>query len=103
MEQPKIKVIYKAPGEPWREMELDNTLEAFQSAVGGYIEPIRLTADMVLICNEEGRLIPLSANVRIMGEDICGPVVICGTYGDEFTDCPCTMANWLRYWIGGTA
>ena len=41
MSMDRIKVIVKEPGEPVGHMtEIENTLEAMQKIVGGYIEPV---------------------------------------------------------------
>lgn len=45
-----------------------NTLSAFHELVGGYIEAIRVFDDdtsVILVCNEEGRLLRLPPNRRI--------------------------------------
>ena len=52
-----MKVIIKEPGEPIGHFaEIDNTLEAMQEIVGGYIETITFPG-FVIVCNEEGKLI----------------------------------------------
>ena len=43
-------------------MTVPNTLEAFQAAVGGYIEVVGLDANAALVCNKEGKLTGLPAN-----------------------------------------
>lgn len=57
MGEKQILVAIKKPGElPGLEPLFENSLEAFQKAVGGYIEVVTVASDLVLICNEEGRL-----------------------------------------------
>lgn len=51
-----MKVIYKAPGCQPEPRDIPNTLEELQAAVGGYIETVTIASDVVIICNEEGRL-----------------------------------------------
>ncbi len=53
----RIKVLYKPVGKPFEVREIPNTLEACQELVGGYIEPVTICTDLVLVCNEEGRLL----------------------------------------------
>ena len=60
------------------------SLEAFQKAVGGYIEVVTVASDLVLICNEEGRLLDMPFNTTICGMDFYGPVLAVGTKGDGF-------------------
>jgi hypothetical protein len=82
----QILICVKYPGEePRVEPLFDNTLEAFQEAVGGYIEAVTLSTDLVLICNEEGRIRGLPYNTTICGCQFYGPVLAVGTKGVEFS------------------
>lgn len=85
MKERQILVIVKRPGEP-PELEplFENTLEAFQRAVGGYIETVSFATDAAIICNEEGRLQRLPYNCTLFGVDFFGTVLIVGVKGDEF-------------------
>ena len=86
MQEKKILVLIKEPGKLANlEPLFDNTLEAFQKAVGGYIEAVTIRDDLVLICNEEGRLLGLDPNVVINGIEFVGPVIVAGVKGDEFS------------------
>ena len=76
--------IIKQPGEPAKRIEIDNTLEAFQRAVGGYIETVTLFEDVTLICNEEGRLMGLPYNMDFVGIRFVGPVLAVGRTEDDF-------------------
>ena len=62
-----IKVLKVAPGQAPERITMPNTLEAFQEAVGGYIETVGLDANAVLVCNEEGKLSGLPANRQVPG------------------------------------
>lgn len=86
MRKNHILVLTKQPGK-LAELEpfFENKLEAFQEFVGGYIETFTLQNDMVVICNEEGRLLDMERNVMINGVDFVGPVIIAGVKGDEFS------------------
>lgn len=88
MRDKTIRVLTKMPGSMWRVQHMDNTLEALQKYVGGYIETVRLFKDAVVICNEEGRLLGLPENVRLFGVDFCGPIIAAGIDGEEFADLP---------------
>lgn len=89
MHERQILAVIKEVGEkPRVEPLFDNTLEAFQEAVGGYIETITLATDCVLIVNEEGRLLDLPHNVTVCGMDFFGTVVAVGVKGDEFASLP---------------
>ena len=84
----KIYVITKRPGCPARHVWMSNSLEAFQRAVGGYIEAVSLATDAVIVCNEEGRLMGLEPNCSICGVNFVGDLVLCGVKGEEFADWP---------------
>lgn len=96
-----MKVLTKrAMWDRWAEAEIPNELEELQKYVDGYIEVYGLTEDMILLCNEEGRINNLPYNTRVMGEEFFGPILVCGTKGEEFTDVPIMLEDWIRYWVG---
>ena len=80
----KLRVVMVEPGKPAYETEIENTLEAEQKAVGGYIEVLPLDNEKLLICNEEGKLNGMQGNRRIGNDVIAGPFFIVGEGGDEF-------------------
>lgn len=51
-----IKVIIMEPGQAPRCTAVQNTLEGLQEAVGGYIETVTLASDLVIVCDQEGRI-----------------------------------------------
>ena len=75
-----------------QEIEIENTLEAFQEAVGGYIETLTLVPEkVVMIVNEEGRLRGLPWNLAasiVAGFGIVGTALVVGVDGEEFCDVP---------------
>ena len=81
----QILVVIKEPGQaPRVEPLFDNTLEAFKKAVGGWIEAVTISEDLVIICNEEGRLKKLPPNVSVLGIGFVGTIIAVGVMGDEF-------------------
>lgn len=74
------------------QIEVDNTLEALQTIVGGNIETVPLVPDRaVMIVNEEGLLLGLEPNLMATfaaGTDIVGRAIIVGIDCEEFTDVP---------------
>ena len=88
----KIKVLIKDPGKKPRSVYISNTIENLQKTVGGYIEAVTLASDLVIICNEEGRLKNLSHNCHICGVDFVGTIIFCGIEGENFADIPCDYA-----------
>lgn len=96
----KIKAIIKRPDEAYGHVTwISNTLENLQRNVGGYIEPIALTKNLVIICNEEGKINGLQPNFIVgsrLHEVICGDVIVCGVDGEEFSDVPIEFGTWKR-------
>lgn len=80
-----MKAVIKRPGTSPKLIDIENTLEALQEAVGGYIECVAV-ADDVVICNEEGRLLMLPTNCKVWDVPYVGTILIVGTDGDNFTD-----------------
>ena len=80
MLEEKIKCLLVKPYELPKEIEIDNTLEAKQKLVGGYIEQAFLPKDdsVVLICNEEGKINGMHWNREIGSDIIFGPFLIVG-------------------------
>lgn len=85
----KISVIIKEPDKNPRHVYISNTLENLQKTVGGYIETVTLCSDLVVICNEEGKIKKLPYCCTIAHQDFVGPVIICGISGESFSDIPC--------------
>jgi hypothetical protein len=84
-----MKVLYKAAGKPFEWAAIDNTLDALQKAVGGYIETVTLPGNMVLVCDEEGVLKgkPLNAIIKNRqghGIPIVGDFFVCKEAGEDF-------------------
>ena len=86
-----IRAIIKEPHEPAREELIENTLDAFQRLVGGYIETVTLGADWTVVCNEEGRLEGLPYNMELCGVDFVGTIVLVGVKGESFADFPASL------------
>lgn len=83
-----MKIIRKRPGEDWEFAEVENTLEALQAEVGGYIETVSFLTDVCIIVNEEGRINDMPYNLNFAGLHLFGPVLLVGVNGDEFCDVP---------------
>ena len=75
-----IKGLLVMPNELPREIEFENTLEAKQHLVGGYIECVYPEKDnsVVFICNEEGKINGMKLNRDIGHDIIAGPFLILG-------------------------
>lgn len=84
----KISVLIKEPGKKPRHVNISNTLENLQKTVGGYIETFTLASDLVVICDEEGRIKDRPCNCNILGMDFVGTIILAGVQDDEFCDIP---------------
>ena len=84
MKQKTIKVLMVETGKHPTVTELDNTLDSLQEAVSlgtnyvGLIEIIPLDENIVILCNEEGKLNGLAGNRRIGNDIIAGVFYVCG-------------------------
>ena len=80
----QIRVLKVEPGRAPKEINIPNTLEAFQVAVGGDIDVRDLDCDASLICNENGKTMGLPVNRRIGRDIIAGTFLIVGCADGEF-------------------
>lgn len=93
----KIYVIVKHPDEYIGHIEeIDNELKACQRVVGGNIETLQLASDLVILCNEEGRILNLPYNCFLFGQHLVGTIMVVGVEGKEFTDVPIGLDRWER-------
>lgn len=89
-----ISIVVKEPGKNPEQRNIENTLEAFQALVGGYIESLTMGEDWMVICNEEGALPPaLPYNCDVCGIDFVGTIALVGYKGEHFYDFPCDLAQ----------
>ena len=99
----KLRAIIKRPDERFGPVtNISDTLENLQKTVEGPIETVKLIDGAVLITNKEksGERNFFMGQLPF-GDVIVGTVVILGTKGDEFTDCPLEFKTWkwlLEIW-----
>lgn len=79
-ENKKIRILYKEIGKDPQIMFIDNTLEAKQKLVGGLIEVVPYD-DVLIICNEEGKLLNMPPNLVFEYDYIAGN---CFVIGDDY-------------------
>lgn len=93
-----IKILKLPVSGPCEVKQIENTLEALQQEVGGYIETLTLAADCCMIVDEEGRLKdkPLNEKASRLGLPIVGDALFVGVDGDEFTDVPEAMIEMCK-------
>ena len=79
-----MTAIIKRPGQPAFTRQIENTLSDFQQLVGGHIETVYLPGRIIMIVNEEGKLMNLKPNFRMGNDLIVGPAVFLSSDGEEF-------------------
>ena len=79
MKENVIKVLKVKPHEHPEVCMLENSLEAMQEAVGGYIDIVGLDDNACILLNDEGKLIGLEGNRRIGSDIIVGDFFVCGS------------------------
>lgn len=84
--KPRIKIAVKPVGKPVRVEEICNRLDSLRGIVDGYIEVFRITEDLAIVCNEEGRVNGMEFNCRAFGQDFYGDIFVVGIDGEDFTD-----------------
>lgn len=98
-----MKVIGVRVNEPAKVEQIDGSLESMQKFVGGYIEMLPLEDELVLICNEEGKLNHLPFNRLILNEKgqpydvIAGDFFICNApfESENFESVPDDKVDYL--------
>ena len=79
-----MRVAIKEPKKPIVFKEIEGTLESFQKAVGGYIDIINVEENLLVIFNDEGRLLGLEPNFYFETTLLVGTVIFCNTDGEKF-------------------
>lgn len=75
-----LRVLIKKVGEPPEEKIIKGTLNEYQKIVGGLIEVISYE-DVLLICNDEGKLLQMQPNLKFDYDYIAGD---CFFIGDDY-------------------
>ena len=84
-----MRVLVVEPERRPEVREIDDSLKAMQEIVGGLIQPIYLDDSVVLICNDEGKMInlPMNRGLRDKGGQIydivSGTFFLCGIPADS--------------------
>ena len=83
-----MKVIRKHPGQMPEVIDVENDGDAIRAELGGYMEAVTIAEDLVILCDEEGRLKGKAPNMKIAGVGFVGTILIVGVDGEEFCDVP---------------
>ena len=76
-----LKILVKRAGKEPTVETIEDTVKAKQNLVGGLIEVISYDQDILLICNEEGKLFNLPPNLLFDYDYIAGD---CFFVGDDY-------------------
>lgn len=101
-----MRILVVEPERKPEVREIDGSLKSMQEVVGGLIQPIPLfdDPDVVLVCNDEGKLMNLPANRGLMDENgqiydiVAGTFFLCGAPGDSDHFTSLTPKQIERYW-----
>lgn len=83
-----MRILVVEPERRPEVWEIDGSLETMQNIVGGLIQPIYLDDSVALICNDEGKLMNLTANRGLRDgtgqiyDIVCGTFFLCGAPPD---------------------
>lgn len=97
-----MKVIIKQVNKEPEIRDIENTLEAMQKIVGGYIELVPVRTGCVMLCNEEGRIQKLPYNFNLGNNNIVGDVIFTRQSDTEFTDLNETDVEMILHFFSRT-
>lgn len=97
--QRKLKCLYVKENSLPEIIEIPNNLKSKQEKVDGLIEYVRLLEDenVVLICNEEGKINGMGPNRDIGYDIVYGPFLIVGESVDDGEDRSLTEEQISKY------
>ena len=97
-----MRVLVREPiNQPLQLKEIEGTLEDLQELVGESIEIVRITEDIVCICNEKGKSQGLQNNFHSDGLGwIVGTCVFTSAKNTEFTSLSDLQIGYLSEYIG---
>lgn len=79
-----MTVILKRPGEEPKKIDIEDTLEAYRSIIGGSIEHLGFGNGIGMLFDEDGKFKNLPLNFFIPGDFIVGNVLFVWGKGEEF-------------------
>ena len=77
-----LRVLRVEPGNAPEERVIGADLESLQAEVAGLIECVYMDDDIILVCNEEGKLNGMKLNRRLGDDIICGPFFLVSDNGE---------------------
>ena len=99
--QPKmIRAFVKHPNQDPYLTPLSAELEAMQKLVGGYLQEVAISTDIVILCDEEGELKGKPYNCTFVSHDLVGTLVFVGVNKDIWADCPLSYQEFRQVFRG---
>ena len=98
-----MRVLVVEPEHKPEVRDIDDSLKAMQKIVGGLIQPIYLDDSVALICNDEGKLMNLTANRGLRDKNgqiydiVFGTFFLCGAHADSDSFASLNSAQIERY------
>ena len=91
----RLKCFLKRPDTDWYATNCSTSLGNLQRIVGGNIETVTFPdLGVVVICNEEGRLLGLPYCCTIRGVAFCGSVAVFRPDGEDLADVQYKLKEW---------
>lgn len=96
-----MRVVVKEIGKLGEIREIENDLSTFQEIVGGNIETFRMTDDIIIVLNDEGKIEELQPNIGVpchnnQTEVIVGNIFFVGVDGCDFASLKDEHLDFLR-------
>ena len=98
-----MQVLVIEPERRPKVRDIDGSLKSMQEIVGGLIQPIYLDDSVALICNDEGKLMNLTANRGLRDKNgqiydiVFGTFFLCGAHADSDSFASLTSEQIERY------
>ena len=80
----KLSCVVVPVGQKPYVQEIEHEIRNLQELVGGYIEVLRLSPSILLICDEEAKLKGREGNRHVGPEIIAGQFIVVGDAGETF-------------------
>jgi hypothetical protein len=94
-----MTVVIKKPGKSAELAEIAHELKAYQEIVGGYIEIVPVGPSLMMVCNEEGKLLNLPLNFVWNDDAIAGTVFFCSRDAEDITGLTKDRAKAVKAWL----
>lgn len=88
-----IKVAIKRPNEDPYVVPVSAELDAMQKLVGGYLQEVKICNDLIVLCDEEGKLKGQPYNCCLCGLTFVGTLVFAGVKNNDWADLPLSYSE----------